>query len=98
MSFETRSVGVFVNTHFWDNIASAASLVVGLRIPGSRKKSLTSYGNGGALSITTAQSLWMVNVSLLHNIADSLGGALFIGSSKLSHIVNCTYAQNGCLC
>ena len=91
MSLETRCVSVFLNTIFWDNTASAASSVVGVGTTGSRSKSLTSYGNGGALSVTTAQSLWLVNVSLLHNSADSLGGALFLSSSKLGHIVNCTY-------
>ena len=95
VSLETLSVIVFINTNFWANSASAASLVAGVSTTGTRTHSLTSYGNGGALAVTTAQSLWLVNVSLFDNTADSLGGALFLRSSKLSHIVNCTYDKFG---
>ena len=94
MSLELRSASVFVNTNFLENSASATYAVVGESATGSRTNSLTSYGNGGALAVTTAQSLWLVNVSLFRNNADSLGGALFLRSTKLSHIVNCTY--DGC--
>ena len=95
MSLELRSSGVFVNTNFWGNSASAASLMEVVDALGIRTQSLSSYGNGGSMAVTTAQSLWLVNVSLSHNYADSLGGALFLLNSKLSHIVNCTYDHIG---
>ena len=95
MSLVTLSVIVFINTNFWGNAASAASIIAGVDSFGIRTQSLASYGNGGALAVTMAQSFRLVNVSLLHNSADSLGGALSIVSSKLSRVINCTYDHSG---